>query len=320
MEKIKFLSFYKRELERINRFNIQASPEENQISEYKFQNQYSENERLIHAIDSIESSYNNCSADNLDFADQITINSFIKELRQAILDYIYSNNKNISLDIIEEMITLVNLYLGMQVLHYPAFIKLTNNQYIDKELLSQSNEIDFEIPDFQTTLKELQNLQLTKYKVIPEKQKFIRFYEKELKRLYKYQNQKENNYKNYNEASNEEERLIKLVSSIKEVKKKSFTKIMKSGYEYTQKAELANYIQDLEYAIYNYDNYNLGILEMMTEIANLLLNIEIQNPQAFTKLIDNNYVENYILTQDGIQILSFEETYRIIKDFNKTLK
>lgn len=320
MEKIKFLSFYKRELERISRFNIQASPEEQQKLEYTIQNKYSENERLIHTIDSIESTYHNCAADNLDFADQITMNEFIPQLRQTIVDYIHSNNKNISLDIIEQVIVLANLYLGMQVLHYPAFIKLTTTQYIDKELLSQSNETYFEIPDFQNTLKQLQAIQLTKYEVVSEKQNFIRFYEKELKRLNKYQNLLENTYKNYSETSNEEERLIKLVSDIKSIKKTAFTKIMKSGYEYFQKEALANYIQDLEYAIYNCKDYDISILEMMIEIANLLLNTKTKNPQAFSKLIDINYVENFILTQDVLQILSFEETYKIIKGFNKSLK
>lgn len=320
MEKIKFLSFYKRELERINRFNVQASPEEQQRLEYTIQNKYSENERLIHTIDSIESTYHNCAADNLDFADQITMNEFIPKLRQTIVDYIHSNNKNISLDIIEQVIVLANLYLGMQVFHYPAFIKLANTQYIDKELLSQSNETDFEIPDFQTTLNTLQKLQLTKYEVVSEKQNFIRFYEKELNRLHKYQRLEENTYKKYNETSNEEERLDKLVSNIKAIKTIAFTKIMELGYEYFQKEALASYIHDLESAIYNYTDYDISILEMMLEITNLLLNIKAKNLQAFSKLIDINYVENYILPSTRLQILSFEDTYNIIKGFNKTLK
>lgn len=320
MEKVRFLSFYKRELDRINRFNIHKTAEENQKSEYSFHGEYSETKRLIHAIDSIESTYNNSGADNLDFADQVTMNEFISQLRQVITEYIYSLNNNYSLDIIEEMITLANLYLGMQVLHYPAFIRLVRKKYIDNELLSQTNEIDFEIPSYQNTLQTLHQLELDNLnRRLPENERkeLINRYERELKRLNKYQNGKENVYKNIYEYDLEEEKITKLVTNMKSIKKKIYDKIMKSSYEYSKKEELLRFITDLEYAVYNYENYSPTILEMMIEIANLLLNMEIKNPKAFEILVENHYIEDYIITDNDITIRSFDETYEILRSFIK---
>lgn len=320
MEKIKFLSFYKRELDRINRFNIQKTAEENQRSEYSFDGEYSESRRLIHALESIESTYNNCGADNLDFADQITLDEYIKSLRESITEYIYNPNSNQPLEIIEEMITLANLYLGMQILHYPAFIRLVRKKYIDTNLLAQSEQVDFEIPGYKETMYTLSKIEIYNTNIkLPkdEKEELLNRYVREIKRLEKYKHGKENVYKNINKYESEEDKIINLVSNMKSIRKKLFDKIMSSNYEYSKKEELLEFIRNLEAAVYNYQNYSTTILEMMIEIANLLLNMEVRNPSAFQILLENNYLEDFILVDNEIIIRSFDETYEILSSFIK---
>lgn len=319
MEKIRLINFYRRELERVNRFDILRTADENQRLAYDIDGEYSEEQRIRYAINAIESNYHNCGADNLDFADQITLFNYIQKLKEILKDYDKNPNTNYSIEIIEEIITLVNIYLGMQVHHYPAFTRLIRKKYIENELLSQNNYSEFEIPDFETTVAILSKLELDNKNNPPkeEREQIIRRYEKELEKLDKYTRGRDDIYKNEYNFETEEERTEKLVTNIKSINKKLFNRIMKSKFPHSKQEELINFIKDLEYAIYNYQDYSSTVLEMMIEIANILFNMDVKNPKAFQLLVENNFFEDYMIADNEIIIHSFEETYDILKRYIK---
>ena len=180
------------------------------------------------------------SLEKENYLNSLTVN----ELKEILKDYDKNPNTNYSIEIIEEIITLVNIYLGMQVHHYPAFTRLIRKKYIENELLSQNNYSEFEIPDFETTVAILSKLELDNKNNPPkeEREQVIRRYEKELEKLDKYTRGRDDVYKNEYSFETEEERTEKLVTNIKSINKKLFNRIMQSKFPHSKQEELINFI------------------------------------------------------------------------------
>lgn len=320
MEKSKFLTIYTREISRIRKHDTENKAKRWQKKDNTVNQEYSESSRLIYALEAIENAYNNSASDNLSFNDQLAMDEYIKTLKDILEQYFreakilaigYKTDSIIgeSLEVIEEMITLANLYLGMQVSFYPAFYRIMRKNYISNNLIDDSPELEFEIKDFNTTFSILRSLET--YNRIKLR------YEIELGKLSR-------NHLNveYNNCQNIEEVVSVLETKLKQIKKKIQPDVINLYSKHNNESKvimLTRFIEEVEHAIKNYSNYNLKVLEMMIELIHILCDMPIYNFSSFKILVDNDYIENHMLINEDIEDQYFEQVYPILLSFVKRL-
>ncbi len=315
MELLRFKAYYDREKRRIEQTSTEYTAKKKQHNAFTIQSEYSDHNRLMYALQALESNFNNCGADNLDYIDQITIKEFIDYLKQLVNSENLHQDNQYSVNLIEEMITLANLYLGMQVLNYPSFLRLEKKNYIEENILS--NRTEFEIPSFKTSIEELRNLDpycrvVTRYK-------------RESTKLKNFLKGKKRKYQNESYQLSDDERLEQLRLNMQAIINKIYAKeTEKEAYSYGKEKAykykaLVEYINQLNYHIEQYSIDDLEIYEMMLEIANILFDMKIRNPYAFQQLEERQYMKEVVIKRNSIEIISFEETYSILSGFKKKL-
>lgn len=284
-----------------------------QIIEPSFEQPQTTMPRVRHALEKLQSDYITCGADNLDYFDQTRMRKYLNSLTHQIAQY-ERTPEYCSKEVIEELIVLANLYLGMQIVDYPAFLRLVKKQYIENYILSQGETLEFRIINFDQSFRVLQELE-TSYRIRTR-------YEKESNKIAAFVQGINRKYKNngYNISFEERENNLKnnVLELLNKLKKNGIVtsyireKIEKHGI-------LIDYVQDILYVIEGNQTYDIAILEMMTEIANILCDMPIRNPYAFKNLQEISYFESNIFVSGNINVLTYDETYKILTLPNKKL-
>lgn len=269
--------------------------------------------RLRFSLQKLQRDYLDCGADNLDYIDQKRMKKFLNSLTHELAK-VEHDQEYCSKEVIEELIVLGNLYLGTQIINYPAFLRLAKKQYIEKYVIPREETLDFKIIDFDQSLITLQELE-SLYRVQTR-------YEKESNKIFTYSQGQGRKYKNSDYSLPYEERENNLKNNVSELLKKVKRNGLVVSYvrEKVEKhSTLIEYLEDMLYVIEGTQPYDIDILEMMIEIANILCDMPVRNPYAFKKIQDQSYFQEHLFGVDEIHVLTYDETYKRLSSFGKKM-